>query len=171
VRARAAIVAAAKSQLGLSDPDVYWREVLPVTWKGPYPRHWCGAFALWCLRQAGVGLGIRWEVGKGFLYRLKRTTTPEPGDIGYVDQPFQHHFVVTEADRHTIGSVDGNQGTPGVQARSRAVGKHLYYSVASLLPIEAPDTEPAPPPSEPLPEAGFLRDGPYAVPGIQDKGE
>jgi len=140
------VVELAVGELGLSDASKYWRDVL--TSGPPYPPHWCGAFALWCVRQAGL-TDWHWQIGKGFLWRLKRTATPEPGDIGYVDQPFQHHFVVVEADRHTIGSVDGNQGHPGVQARSRATGKHSYYSIASLLRTVS-DTDPAPPPDRPL---------------------
>lgn len=140
---RERVVELARGELGLSDASKYWRDVL--TSGPPFPPHWCGAFALWALRQAGL-TDWHWQIGKGFLWRLKRTTTPEPGDIGYVDQPFQHHFVVTEVDRHTIGSVDGNQGDPGVQARSRAVGKHHYYSIASLLgSANTRDTDPAPP--------------------------
>jgi hypothetical protein len=132
VTTRARVVELARGEIGLSDAGKYWRDVLGPSWVGPYPKHWCGAFALWCLRQAGL-TDWQWQVGKGFLSRLPQTRRPEPGDMGYVDQPFQHHFVVTEVDRHTIGSVDGNQGTPGVQARSRATGKHTYFSIAGLL--------------------------------------
>lgn len=143
---RTRLVEIARAELGKSDAKVYWRDALGSTWVGPFPPHWCGAFALWCLRQAGL-TDWRWEVGKGFLWRLARTTDPQPGDIGYVDQPFQHHFVVERADRHTLSSIDGNQGKPGVQRRSRAAGKHTYFSIAALL--ESPKTDPAPPPGRP----------------------
>lgn len=152
------VVELARGELGKSDPDKYWREVLGPEWRGPFPKHWCGAFGLWCLRQAGL-TDWRWEVGKGFLWRLPRTMVPLPGDMGYVDQPFQHHFVVVEADRHTISSVDGNQGTPGVQARSRATGKHAYYSIDAL--VAAAEAK--------LPEAGFVRGQEHSVPGVQDE--
>jgi hypothetical protein len=158
VTTRAYVVELARGELGKSDPAVYWREVLGPKWVGPYPKHWCGAFCLWALRQAGL-TDWEWEVGKGFLWRLQRTKTPEPGDIGYVDQPFQHHFLVTEADRHTISSVDGNQGTPGVQARSRVANKHTYFSIAALLSVAEAK----------LPEAGFVRGQEFSVPGVQDK--
>lgn len=146
------VVDLARGELGLSDAGKYWRDVLGPTWVGPFPPHWCGAFALWCLRQSGL-TDWHWVVGKGFLYRLPRVSTPAPGDIGYVDQPFQHHFVVTEVDRHTIASVDGNQGTPGVQQRSRATGKHAYFSIARLLGAQHA-TDPAPPPARPVLKLG-----------------
>ena len=138
---RARVVEIASAEVGLSDAAKYWAG---VGLHAPYPPHWCGGFALWCLRQAGL-TDWDWVIGKGFLWRLRRTTDPQPGDIGYVDQPFQHHFVVEQADRHTIGSIDGNQGKPGVQRRSRAAGKHTYFSIASLLDADTRDTDPAPP--------------------------
>ena len=47
---RAAVVAAAVSQLGNDDPAPYWSDVLPG--KDPTGMDWCGAFALWCFAQA-----------------------------------------------------------------------------------------------------------------------
>lgn len=146
------VVALASAEVGSSDPAKYWRDVLAQPWHGAYPRHWCGAFALWCLRQAEL-TDWHWEVGKGFLWRLPRTKTPEPGDIGYVDQPFQHHYVIADAGKHTLTSVDGNQGSPGVQERHRAVAKDTYFSIAPLLRADTmpslprwdDETEPGPP--------------------------
>jgi peptidoglycan hydrolase-like protein with peptidoglycan-binding domain len=139
---RERVVEIAAAEVGGSLPGKYWLDVLEPSWRGPYPKHWCGAFALWCLQQAGL-IDWRWEVGKGFLWRLSRTTDPQPGDIGYLDQPFQHHYVVERADKHTLTSIDGNQGTPGVQRRNRAInGKSAFFSIAALL--RSPTT-PAPP--------------------------
>jgi hypothetical protein len=145
------VVEIARAELGLSDASKYWRDVL--TSGPPYPPHWCGAFALWCLRQAGL-TDWHWEIGKGFLWRLRRTTEPQPGDIGYQDQPFQHHFVVADVGQHTIASIDGNQGSPGVQERHRALSNPglVFFSIEPLL----------------LPEGGFVRGQKYSVPGIED---
>lgn len=130
---RESVVAVARGQLGESDAAVYWRDVL--TSGPPFPPAWCGAFALWCLRQANL-TDWHWEIGKGFLWRLKRTSDPRPGDVGYLDQPYQHHFIVTDVGQHTFSSCDGNQGTPGVQERHRAMDPHKYafYSIEPLLP-------------------------------------
>jgi len=131
-RTRETVVLLARQELGLSDASKYWADVL--TSPPPYPRDWCGAFALWCLRQAGL-TDWHWEIGKGFLWRLHRTSTPLPGDIGYQDQPYQHHFVVADVGQHTISSIDGNQGNPGVQERHRVLDPHKYafYSIEPLL--------------------------------------
>lgn len=130
---RELVVKIAAAEVDGNLPGKYWLDVLGPDWRGPYPKHWCGAFALWCLREAGL-TDWRWEVGKGFLWRLPRTTDPQPGDIGYLDQPFQHHFVVERADKHTLTSIDGNQGAPGVQRRNRAInGKSTFFSIAPLL--------------------------------------
>jgi hypothetical protein len=130
---RESVVAVARGQLGESDASVYWRDVL--TSGPPFPPHWCGAFALWCLRQANL-TDWHWEIGKGFLWRLKRTYDPQIADIGYQDEPYQHHFVVTELGDITFTSVDGNQGHPGVQERHRNKDPHKYafYSIEQLLP-------------------------------------
>lgn len=146
--ARREVVRIACTQLGVRDPKPYWADVLGPGWRGPYPRHWCGAFALWCLRQAGL-TDWRWTVGKGFLgdergrWRLATTKRPEPGDIGYIDKPFQHYFIVAEADAKEAASIDGNQGAaPGVvQERRRKLAAATYFSIAKLLP-----STPAPPP-------------------------
>ena len=149
-RTRAGVVGIARAELGLSDASKYWRDVL--TSGPPFPPSWCGAFALFCLRQAGL-TEWHWEIGKGFLWRLKRTYDPQIGDCGYLDQPFQHHFVVTEVGTHTLTSVDGNQGVPGVQERHRALpNPHLvFYSIDPLL---RSDTEPAPPSAHPTLKLG-----------------
>lgn len=150
---RARVVELAVAELGLSDAAKYWGAVLPG-WSGPFPKYWCGGFALWCLRQAGLCDWI-WEVSEvnapkghyGFLRHLPRTTDPRPGDIGYLDQPYQHHFIVEAADKHTLTSIDGNQGSPGVQRRHRAVnGQAAFYSIAALLPTSwDEETQPGPP--------------------------
>lgn len=132
--ARDDVVEIARAELGTDAHDAgrYWADVLGPTWQGPYPPHWCGAFALWCLRQAELTSWL-WVVGKGFLYRLPRTSSPLPGDIGYLDQPFQHHFVVVAADDHNVTSIDGNQGHPGVQARTRPLSHCAFYSIEPLI--------------------------------------
>lgn len=107
------------------DATKYWADVLPATWKGPYPKQWCGAFALWCLRTA-LGCGLQWDVAmkkddpSGFLHhlrQLKRGTCPDLGDIAYKDAPYQHHAVVVAAGTDDGGTpfvitMDGNSGDP-----------------------------------------------------------
>lgn len=133
----------ASSQEGSEDVAKYWREVLPSNWAGPYPRHWCGAFALWALRLA-LGCLWRWEVGKGFLYRLRPTESPDLGDICYSAEPYQHHAVLTAIGLETDGTPytitqDGNQGmTPGIcleQYRQNPKWSAIY----SIKPLIQPE--------------------------------
>lgn len=130
----------ASGEDGLRDSQKYWHEVLEQSWHGPYPREWCGAFTLWALRKA-LGCHWRWECGKGYLYRLKTTHEPDIGDICYMDQPYQHHAVLTAAGVSSDGkrfviSEDGNSGPyPGIcEEHWRAREKWTaFYSIQPLI--------------------------------------
>lgn len=126
----------------------YWADVLHIKSSDPHPPAWCGAFALWCLHQAGLGLEFKWEFGPphfGFLYHLKQLTygaAPEPGDIGYQDQPYRHHFVVERVEGETVHTIEGNQGPKHpINAGARPLSDHrvVYYSIAKLLPPDEPE--------------------------------
>lgn len=132
------------------DVDGYWADVLKQAPTAPQPPHWCGALALHCLHQAGLLIDQLWMFGPpnyGFLYRLKQLLPgelPKPGDIGYQDRPYQHHFVVDHVDDagEIVHTIEGNQGkehpiTAG-QRRIHAPGV-TYHSIERLL------SEPAPP--------------------------
>lgn len=133
------MVRAAVESEGAHDPRPYWREVLPSTWIGPYPPHWCGAFALWCLRQAGL-CWWHWEIGRGFAWRLPQTRKPKPGDIAYRALPFQHHAVVVEVrDNGTIVTADGNAGpapTRVVVHTSHITDWTAFFSIEGLVSDE-----------------------------------
>jgi murein L,D-transpeptidase YcbB/YkuD len=81
---------------------------------------------------------------------------PEPGDVGYQHLPFQHHFLVESVGEYTYTSIDGNQGTPGVQRKNRAFKTPgvQFYSLRPLLR----DTEPAPAPVRPTLRLGSTGD-------------
>jgi hypothetical protein len=138
---RQALCSLAASQEGAVGAEKYWKEVLPKDWQGPYPRHWCGGFSLWCL-HISLGCTWLWEFGKpsGFLWRLQKTKEPQPGDICYQAEPYQHHAVLLACgiDGSTT-SQDGNQGvTPGECKRVyRAHPKWTaYYSIQPLVDSE-----------------------------------
>jgi len=64
----------------------------------PMP-HWCGIFALWAVRAAGMSVG-GWNLGKGIssVKGFRQTGTPAPGDVGYESLgEFQHHFLIEKA--------------------------------------------------------------------------
>lgn len=120
--------------------ESFWRDVLPPPYAAgvSFPPQWCGAFALWCLHQAGIGLDLRWMFGPphyGFLWSLTQTDTPEPGDIAYLDKPFQHHAIVVSVEGDTIHTIDGNQGPHAPVMTHEAPRGHwsAFYSIASLL--------------------------------------
>lgn len=121
----------------------YWRDVLPRVGvkpaSPPYPPQWCGAFALACIHGAELGKELRWMIGKGFLFTLHRTLIPEPGDIAYLAEPFQHHAVVCHVSADDIvGTVNGNQGAaePIKYATHPLAHWTAFYSIHTLLPPE-----------------------------------
>lgn len=72
---------------------------------------WCGIFSVWAHKKAGKDVG-NWEMGKGVSSSnsLTPTTNPQPGDIGYIDQPYQHHCIIEKVEGDNIHSIDGNSG-------------------------------------------------------------
>lgn len=120
----------------------YWRDALPPRLgkpaAPPYPPQWCGAFALSCLHRAELGTSMAWEIGKGFLYRLHTTHEPEPGDVAYLAEPFQHHAVVCHVTGGIVATINGNQGAaePVKYYEHPLAHWTAFYSIGSLLPSE-----------------------------------
>lgn len=127
--------------------DEYWADVLHQSVRALHPPHWCGALGLFCLHGALLGTELTWRFSSksdprsGFLWALPRTEMPEPGDIGYIDQPNQHHFIVEAADAvaGVVECIDGNAGpADGPEPIKRVERKWgapgvAYYSIAPLL--------------------------------------
>ena len=136
---RIKVVKAAASQLGVQDPDKYWSVVNPGLVNSG--KAWCGGFALWALKQAGLALDTFWHTnanheGYGFaeVYRLPKTKSPLPGDIAYYDQPYQHHAIVTANDGVTVSTIDGNQAGNTVATKTRPLSSATaYYSIEPFL--------------------------------------
>ncbi len=144
---RARVVAIALGELGPGglakeqDPDKYWRDVCPALVRHPGKISWCGGFALWCLRQAGLTSRM-WTPGQGFAYGYLRTVSlPEPGDIAYFGKPNHHYAIVRRVSGGRVYTVDGNTlSAPreGVTAKDYPlnavdVGGGCYFSIATLL--------------------------------------
>ncbi|UOQ96259.1 peptidoglycan-binding protein [Hymenobacter sp. 5317J-9] len=103
--------------------------------------HWCGIFALWAHRAAGLNVGT-WKIGKGIsanpAFRSIPAARVKKGDIGYYNldpatkQPFRHHFLVREVyPDGTMDTIDGNSGgTSTVRSKSRVPlrGVDLFFS-------------------------------------------
>ena len=172
LRQKVANTAASQEQSVAS--AAYWREVLPVNWRGPYPPQWCGAFTLWALRMA-LWCDWTWEVGKGYLYRLRPTNSPDIGDICYMDKPYQHHAVLTavgndDKGRPYVISQDGNSGpSPGMcleQWRPREKWT-AFYSIEPLIQAALRDTLPSPRFDEPANAIDFRLDD--CLPKVETK--
>jgi hypothetical protein len=130
---RQKVIELAMTQLGEQDPDKYWSDVQPALMGSPHSIAWCGGFALWLLRQAGL-TDWKWEIGKGFASRLPRTTSPRPGDIAYFDH-LQHHAIVKNVNGDELTTIDGNQ-SPGEQVKERIRSiKEVtaFYSIEPLI--------------------------------------
>jgi hypothetical protein len=143
--ARAALVEWARGQLGNTDPDPYWIEVLgevPIPPEGKRI-HWCGAFVLAGLHAVGI-CNWPWVTDSGFIrdhigfasrIPIERGVKPRPGDVVLVETHAHHALVsgppVTKGGDLYIPSIDGNSGrAPGIVAEHarifRKSGVHYY---------------------------------------------
>lgn len=127
---RSRVVEAARSQVGLSDPSPYWTDTLGPA---PWPKSWCGAFALWALHKAGLARNLKWVIGVGFLNHLPRTTSPKPGDIAYFHAN-QHQAVVSSVTGNSVTLINGNgyggKVTTSTSPISAVAG---FYSIEGLI--------------------------------------
>jgi len=96
---------------------------------------WCGIFALWANKSAGLSLGT-WKIGCGISAVDGMTTLPAgskilPGDVGVLYSQ-QHHFVVVSVDdQGNVSSVDGNHTVDGVGGRI-GPGQHAPSEIAGF---------------------------------------
>lgn len=95
-----------KEIFDLAAPGVWSDDV--ILYVGDGLPSWCGIFATYCIKKAGIDIG-NWQMGKGVSAygRLKVTSSPVKGDIGYMDAN-QHHCIVDRIDGDTVHSIDGN---------------------------------------------------------------
>lgn len=131
---RESVIAAARSQLGkvrAKENDgsgkrvgakyllEYFHKAAPGVWPdsiietaGAQMPSWCGIFSVWAHKQGGKDIG-EWQMGRGVsaFGTLTPTTSPQPGDIGYIHKPYQHHCIVVKVEGGSVHSIDGNSGT------------------------------------------------------------
>ena len=127
------VVRIARSQLGKTDPTVYM-SAAPTFTRFDHP-DWCGIWALWVLRQAGLTTWT-WRQGLGFLYQLPLLPVgsyPEPGDVAYIDEPKQHEAIVELVGDFMVTVIQGN-GYGGAVTRSTfPLARARYYTINPLL--------------------------------------
>lgn len=148
---RQGIADIAENEIGSKQKAKYWSKVLDGK---KQPSHsWCGAFALWVLRTAGVTDWTYDPNGSWFL-QLNTTAKPEPGDIAWFDDTRHVGVVVkTSTDGRYVRLVDG-AGTGGaVSTRTIPTSKATsYLSIGSLLGQKTSE-----PPKSPAMPGGWKR--------------
>jgi hypothetical protein len=132
---RQRILDAASAELGHVGGDRYFATEHPA-YIGT-KTDWCGVFALWALHQAGLALDRQWIDGKGFIltgvHPLPATKNPQPGDLIYIDQPFQHQGIVERVDGDRVHTIDGNtRNTVAEHDRARS-DITAFFSIEPLL--------------------------------------
>ena len=154
---RGAVLQAAISQLGQHNLAEYWADALGKPVNEPPKLAWCGIFALRCLHVAGLARHTYWRMGMGFLsqpngWLIPMTDKPLPGDVGYQDKPWQHHFLVESVETDRVHSIDGNSGSYSTVNRATHPIGHgcLYFSIAPLIALVGVQ-DPLPSPSQPPP--------------------
>lgn len=169
VTLRQKVVQLAENELGARDPRMYWYLATGAQPSAAVLKlAWCGAFMNAMMILAGV-TKRHWIFGKGIIFSQKPylgiTTKPQPGDVIYVDKPYQHYAIVTSTDTDgTIRAIGGN--TPTVARQSFNPSKVQVYSIEQWLDNEAtppggtpvPTTnpnKPNPPPAASAGAAGF----------------
>lgn len=92
----------------LAAPGVWEDDV--IKYVTPGLPSWCGIFAVYCIKKAGIDIGT-WQMGKGVsaFGKLKQTESPQAGDIGYMDAN-QHHAIIVKVEGDMVHSIDGNSG-------------------------------------------------------------
>jgi hypothetical protein len=114
----------------IAAPDV-WDESI-ITTAGVEMPSWCGIFSVWAHKKAGKNLG-NWQMGKGVsaFGTLTNTTSPQPGDIGYIHKQNQHHAIVKEIQGDKVITIDGNSGmTSEVKENTKPRSAYTLFMTA-----------------------------------------
>lgn len=126
------------------DPQKYIRDAAPIyIGQPPNAKAWCGIFALWCLRQAGLTTKT-WVDGRGFAYGyLPAVSLPEPGDVMYFGGKLSHYAVVERYENGRVYTIEGNTLTApreGVTYRNHPITSEqfrrdggCYFSIRDLV--------------------------------------
>ncbi len=134
---RAKVVEIAQAELGERKPQKYYEDCAPMyVGTRPNDKSWCGVFALWCLRQAGL-TDKMWVDGKGFASGyLPITNNPEPGDLAYFAKN-QHYAIVKGVTNGRVYLINGNAmlaPKEGVVANDRAFSEvTFFFSIRNLV--------------------------------------
>jgi CHAP domain len=132
------------TRVGWQQLKQYFDLAAPGSWsdetikyhKQPGLPAWCGIFALWTLKEAGIDVG-NWQPTKGIssVKNIRTTSNPQPGDIAYTEfdqkgERVQHHAIVWKIEGNTVYTIDGNSSTQsevtGPNSKSRQAFTAFY---------------------------------------------
>lgn len=88
---------------------------------------WCGIFATWCVRRAGVE--TKWVAGMGptGLFKVAGSVGMQPGDIAVEKGDTVHHYVVASIAGDQIVSVNGNSDAQSILVKPKTRAGVWYY--------------------------------------------
>jgi uncharacterized protein (TIGR02594 family) len=105
---------------------------------------WCNAFVnfvmdeagvYWPYKSAGAYDSLRWYTKAGW-----RTTKPAAGDVAVFNIGSGHIAIVTDVDKNTVHTIDGNHGdsvSPAVRSRATVAG-FIHPPALSAKPSKHP---------------------------------
>lgn len=97
-------------------------------------RHWCGIFACYVIREAGLST-VRWTLYGGKMLNIEYRNgnkNMQPGDVAMIVSG-NHHFIVTDIDYSsgTMHTVEGNTSGQLIRNRTRKTSEpYGYYHIA-----------------------------------------
>lgn len=100
----------------------------------PSGASWCGIFATWVLRRAG--LHVFWDPFNGISGQVKYTTGNEgfaPGDVVVFHGDEKHHAIVVNENLRiydgddSLDTINGNSGAQSIERHSRFDRKKVAY--------------------------------------------
>lgn len=131
---RKKVVKAALAERKNPNSTKYWNDVLIDP--SSKPKEWCGAFALWAIHQAKLGLDVNWVIGTGFLRHLRLVKSgelPKPGDVAHFTKN-QHQAIVQEVNGNSVTLINGNAENGGISVGTKPLSAvTAFYSLSPLL--------------------------------------
>ena len=96
---------------------------------------WCGAFVVWCLREAGLKLESGHSTpGRNLCASLPRVNAPEPGDI--VRYKNDHCAIILDYTSGGVCTVDGAKLNEVVSTKVQLFAytqPMTFYSISELI--------------------------------------
>ena len=86
---------------------------------------WCGIFATWVARSAGIETQWRMGLGPSGL-KLHYARDCKPGDIAVMAKNV-HHFIIAGPISDTVLTINGNSDNQSIQVKPRPLSSVVYF--------------------------------------------